>query len=368
MSIGIHTHAMSLKLLILPGDGIGPEVIAATAYILKTATGLFSLDISAETGVVGDQAEAEHGTRLPASVIDSARGADGIVLGPTRKPRSDDGGPSAMAALRRALDLHTRLWPIRSYAGFAPVRAGLDIVLVSDLLETACPGGRAMSGHVGMMPTEDAAIGLSTVTRASVRRVADTARNQAAMRRGRLAIVHALDQDPLAETLFLEAAREAASADGSVNVSDMTVETAAAELVRMPEEFDVILTRAIHAPALAGSAEALTESRFIGGPVLVGDDRIMTEIDGGGDADDGARGTANPVPTILSVAKMLDWLGTRRDAVELGAAAAAIEAGVEVALSQAENRPPQLGGEAGGAHLARAIAKAMIEAVNAVEA
>ena len=364
---------MSLKLLILPGDGIGPEVIAATAYILKTATGLFSLDITAETGVVGEQAAAEHGTQLPQAIVDNARTADGIVLGPTRKPGFDgDDAPSAATTLCQALDLHTALKPIRSYAGFAPVRAGLDIVLVSDLPDTTIPGGRAASGHlagqIDMMPIGDAAIGLSTVTRDAVRRVADTACMQAAMRRGRLVIAHDADHAPLTEGLFLDAARQAGAGNPAVTVGDMTLETAAAELVRMPEDFDVILTRAVHAPVLAGAAEALAESRFIGGPVIVGDDRVMAEIDPGGDGGDSTRGSANPVPVILAVAKMLDWLGARRDAIELGAAAAAIEAGVEVALSQSENRPPQLGGEAGGAPLARAIAKAMIEAVKSVDA
>ena len=156
-----------MRLLVLPGDGIGPEIMAAALEVLAAADARFSLGLEYVEREVGLAALAAHGTTLPADILPLARGMQGVLLGPMSNldyPPRDKGGVNFSAAFRVGLDLYANIRPARSRPGLPARGAAMDIVIMREATEGMYPDRNMPSGPAEFMPVEGVAISMRKVT------------------------------------------------------------------------------------------------------------------------------------------------------------------------------------------------------------
>lgn len=205
-----------VSLLLLDGDGIGPEIVAATRRVLDVAAETFAFPLCYEVGAIGFQALGDVGTTCPPAVIKAARDADGVILGPVSHnayPPSAQGGVNPSGTLRIELDLFANIRPARSRPGVPP-RCGvpLDLVVVRENTE-GFYADRSM--HVGpgeFMPTADLALAVRKVTRQASMRIAEAAFALAATRRRKVTAVHKANVLRVSDGLYLDCVRAVAAA------------------------------------------------------------------------------------------------------------------------------------------------------------
>jgi 3-isopropylmalate dehydrogenase len=201
-----------MRLVVLPGDGIGPEITAATLAVLRRADELFSLGLSFEQHEVGFARLARDGSNCPASVVAAARAADGVVLGPVSHndyPPRDQGGINVSGELRIALDLYANIRQSRSRAGLPHYgRTPMDIVIVRENTD-GFYSDRNMHWGVGeFMPTPDLALSVRMITAGGSRRIAQAAFELARRRRRRqVTAAHKANVIKVSEVLFLRELR-----------------------------------------------------------------------------------------------------------------------------------------------------------------
>jgi 3-isopropylmalate dehydrogenase len=319
---------LSATIALLPGDGVGPEVVAAARRVLD-AVGDFEYD---EHPVGGASIDA-HGTALTDEVLDACRRADAVLLGAVGGPKWDSTDPGAprpeqgLLGLRKGLELYANLRPVRpsdSLLSASPLREerirGTDLLVVRELTGGIYFGDSGRSG--------DRAHDTCEYTVAEIERIARVAFDAAARRRGR---VTSVDKANVLETsrLWRETVTAAAAERADVELDHLLVDNAAMQLVSDPARFDVILTENMFGDILSDEAAMLTGSLGMLPSASLGDGGPgLFEPVHGSAPDIAGRGTANPLATILSAALMLrHGLGMEGDAN-------AIEGAVEAALAR----------------------------------
>src|SRR5437879_6130194 len=191
-----------IQIVVMEGDGIGPEITAATMAVLGAADRVFKLGLSFTPVAIGLAALRAHGTTLPPAAVDAAKAADGVILGPVSHndyPPLAQGGLNPSGELRKRLDLFANIRPARSRGGFAP-RCGkpVDLVIVRENTE-GFYADRSMHMGIGeMMPTPDLAIAIRKITREGSTRIAEAAFRLAARRpRRHVTAVHKANVPPV---------------------------------------------------------------------------------------------------------------------------------------------------------------------------
>src|SRR5258708_2275459 len=205
----------TLRLLVLEGDGIGPEITAATLEVLRAADAKFSLGFSFEKVAVGWTAHKATGTTFPDAVEAAAKVADGVLLGPVSHndyPPRDQGGLNPSGELRKRLDLYANIRPARSREGFPP-RCGkaVDLVVVRENTEGFYADRNMFMGSGEFMPTKDVALAVRKVTREGSMRIAETAFKLAMQRRKKITCVHKANVLRVSDGLYLECTRAVAA-------------------------------------------------------------------------------------------------------------------------------------------------------------
>ncbi|HEX9071194.1 MAG TPA: isocitrate/isopropylmalate dehydrogenase family protein [Pseudolabrys sp.] len=347
-----------MHLLVLAGDGIGPEITAATQAVLRAASGRFDLQLHMEEAAVGHAGLRAYGSTIHTDIVEKARKADGIVLGPTstfefKDPARGEINPSMM--LRKSLDLFANIRPARTYAGF-PLRCGeFDLVVVRENTEGFYADRNMELGSGEMLVTKDVAISLRRVTRACSERIARTAFELAMTRRKRVTIVHKANVLKVTDGLFIEACRKVAQEYPAVAVDDVIVDAMMAHVVRNPQRFDVIVTTNMYGDILSDLTAELSGSLGLAASLNAGAEHGMAQAAHGSAPDIAGKNTANPLSLILSGAMLLAWYGRRNKANSFEVAAAAIEKAVEAAIA-AKQSTADIGGRLGTRETGEAIA------------
>jgi len=332
---------MTRTICLIPGDGIGHEVIPAAAEVLR-ATGLALAFTQAEAGWDAFQ---RHGTALPPATIDAVRQADATLFGAVSSPLSPvEGYRSPIVALRRELNLYANLRPVLSQ----PVpssRPGIDMLIVRENSEGLYAGRERA--------TESEAITERLITRAASLRIANLAFRLARTRRRRVTIVHKANVLRATCGLFRQAAFAVAADYPDAEAEEMLVDATAMRLITEPERFDVIVTTNLFGDILSDEAAALVGGLGLAPSGNIGDDHAIFEPVHGSAPDIAGTGRANPVAAILAAAMLLEHLGAN-DAV------ARVQAAVAHVLAQGP-RTPDLGGAATTTDVTRAIITHMEE-------
>jgi 3-isopropylmalate dehydrogenase len=329
---------VSKKILVLPGDHIGPEIMVEAVRVLERVNAQFALDLELEHALVGGAALDASGTPLPAATLAAARQADAILLGAVGGPEWDKverhlRPERGLLGLRSELELFGNLRPALLYpqlAGASSLKpelvAGLDILIVRELT-----GGIYFGEPRGIRTLENGERqGFNTYvySESEIRRIGHLAFTLARSRDRRVCSV---DKANVLEVtvLWREVMEEVAKDYPDVALSHMYVDNAAMQLVRAPKQFDVLVTGNMFGDILSDAAAMLTGSiGMLPSASLDRNGRGMYEPCHGSAPDIAGRGIANPLATILSVAMML------RYTLDEPGAAAAIEGAVGAVLDQ----------------------------------
>ena len=304
-----------MKLLVLPGDGIGPEIVAQALKVLD-ALRRAGTAIEIETAAIGGAGYDAAGDPLPQATLELARAADAVLLGAVGGPQYDSlprpqRPEQGLLRIRKELGLFANLRPAILYEELAPastlrpeIVAGLDIMIVRELT------GDVYFGQPRGIETRDGVrVGTNTMTydEHEIRRVAKVAFDIARKRGRKLCSVdkaNVLETTELWRTVINETARDYAD----VEVSHMYVDNAAMQLVRAPKQFDVIVTGNIFGDILSDEASMLTGSiGMLPSASLDADNKGLYEPIHGSAPDIAGRDIANPLATILSLAMMMRY-------------------------------------------------------------
>jgi isocitrate/isopropylmalate dehydrogenase len=342
---------IGVQLLLLPGDGIGPEIATATRRVLEAADRRFGLGLAFETRAIGLESLARAGTTLPPSVVERARAADGVILGPVATadyPPAEQGGINPSAAFRKQLDLYANTRPSRTLPGVPAAVAAMDLVIVRENTEGFYADRTMHAGTGEFMPTPDLALAVRKISRHGSERIARAAGRLAARRRRCVTIVHKANVLKLSDGLFLGCAEHVlASEFPGIAVDDFHVDAMAALLVREPQRFDVVVTTNMFGDILSNLAAELAGGLGLAGSLNVGDEHAVAQAAHGSAPDIAGQDRANPSSLIQSAAMLLKHLGERRDEQPLVGAAAAIERAVAAQLAEPAGRTVDLGGVLG---------------------
>jgi len=336
-----------MKIVTLPGDGIGPEVLAAALEILHVV----APDLTYEEALIGGAAIDATGTALPDETLAAARDADAVLLAAVGGPRWDTTDPArprpeqGLLGLRGGLGLYANLRPVRPLPALydaSPLRR--EIIERTDLLVVRELTGGIYFGDKGR--SDGRAYDVCAYTEAEIERIARTAFEAARSR------VTSVDKANVLETsrLWREVVMRVHSAEfPNVELEHVLVDNAAMKLVAAPRHFDVILTENMFGDILSDEAAMLTGSiGLLPSASLGGDGPGVFEPVHGSAPDIAGQGIANPLAMFLSAALMLRHGVSREDD------AARIESAVDRAL-EAGLRTGDLGGKATTAEATRAV-------------
>jgi isocitrate/isopropylmalate dehydrogenase len=351
-----------MQLLVLPGDGIGPEITQATIAVLEAADRRFKMNLSFETREIGFAALEKYGTTCPDAVLARAREVDGIILGPISHldyPARDQGGVNVSAAFRVKLDLYANVRPARTRPGLGRTARPMDLVIMRECTEGFYPDRNMHAGSGEFMPTPDIALSLRKITAQACERIARRAFELSRTRRRLVTAVHKANNFILSDGLFLKITREVAAQFPDVKLEEEIVDAMAAKLVRMPEHFDVVLATNFYADILSDLAAELSGSLGLAGSVNAGESLCAAQAQHGSAPDIAGQDKANPTSLILSAAMLLDWISEKRSLKRAGEAAHAISAAIDRVLSDPAKRTADLGGKLGTRAFGAAVAAAI---------
>ncbi|MGI8854618.1 MAG: isocitrate/isopropylmalate dehydrogenase family protein [Thermomicrobiales bacterium] len=333
-------RAHAYRIVIIPGDGIGREVIPAVGDVLRTLVPSARF-VEAEAGF---GAYERYGTPLPDATLAACRDADAILFGAVTTPPDIPGYRSPILRLRKELGLAANLRPVRSLP-IPASRPGVDLLIVRENTEGMYSGIEEVSDD------GERAITLRVITGAASRRVAHTALRLARTRRSRCTVVHKANVLRQTDGLFRRAVREVAAEYPDVTLDELLVDTAALRLVQQPEAFDVLVTTNLFGDILSDLAAAHIGGLGVAASANVGDGKGLFEPVHGSAPDIAGRGIANPTATFLASVLMLRHLGEDDAATRLERATeATLAAGI---------RTPDLGGAATMLDVCRAVSAAL---------
>ncbi len=363
------------SILILAGDGIGPEVMGEVRRVIDWFAKNKGLSFDVSEDLVGGAAYDAHGTPLHDDTMAKAQAADAVLLGAVGGPKYDDLDFSVkpergLLRLRKEMDLYSNLRPAQCFDALADfsslkkdVVAGLDIVIVRELTS-----GIYFGEPRGIIEEGNERVGINTqrYTESEIARVARSA-FELARRRGNkvcsMEKANVMESGILWRTVVTEI-HEAEYPD--VELSHMYADAGAMQLCRWPKQFDVIVTDNLFGDLLSDAAAMLTgslgmlPSASLGAPMKSGRPKALYEPVHGSAPDIAGQGKANPIACVLSFAMAL------RYSFDAGDEAALLEAAVETALANGARTADLLGPEGGSpittAQMGDAILKALDEA------
>ena len=349
-----------LHIVVLPGDGVGHEVIDAALRVLRAACNAQHIDITTEARLIGGAAIEAEGAPISDETFAACRAATAILFGATGAPRWDhltgDARPgSALIRLRRELDLCINLRPVRVHPGLedrsslrAELIAGCDIVVVRELAGGIYYGERGRSGT----DAEERAFDTMTYSRREIERVAHAAFALASSRRGRIVSVDKANV-LTSGRFWREVVGAVAAQYPDVALENALVDSFALRLVQRPRDLDVILSANLFGDILSDEAAALSGSIGLlpsaSLPAADGRGPAIYEPVHGSAPDIAGHGSANPVGAILSVALMLEHSLHQHDA------AATVRAAVDNVIAHGV-LTADLGGTATTGEVADAVA------------
>jgi len=354
-----------MKFLVLPGDGIGPEIVASAVDVLKAADARFGLNVSLDYEDVGFVSLDKHGTTLREEVLQKATSYDGVILGTQSHadyPAPDKGGRNISAAFRVGLDLYANVRPARTRE-YLPsnMKAGksMDLVIMREATEGFYPDRNMARGWGEMMPSPDMALSTRKITRHCSERIARRAFELAMTRRKKVTAIHKANSFHMTDGLFLEAVRHVAKDFPEVQLDDLLVDASTAHLVREPERFDVLVATNFYGDILSDLASELSGSLGLAGSVMASDTLCCAQAQHGSAPTIAGQDIANPTSMILSVAMMVRWVGDQRGHAGLQRAGDALTAAVDSVLANPATRTRDIGGTMGCKAFGHAVAQAV---------
>ncbi|MCY3766647.1 MAG: isocitrate/isopropylmalate dehydrogenase family protein [Gemmatimonadetes bacterium] len=359
------------NIAVLPGDGVGPEVVAeALKVLLALEEPHPDLRFTFSEHPVGAGCYAETGDDLPEATLDACKNADAVLFGSAGDPdiRFPDGTEIApQLTLRFELDLYAGIRPIRKYHSVPPLLDGnppLDYVILRENTE-----GLYASRGAGVRLGDSLAVDNMVITRAGTERIVRYAFEIAKQRKGAPADgrsrVTSVDKANILKSMafFRQIYDEVAESYPDVERDYAYVDAFTVYQLRNPAWYDVVVAENMFGDIISDLAAATIGGMGMAPSADVGDRYGVFQPSHGTAPDIAGNGIANPMAQILSAGMMLSWLGARHDDPEAIAASDTIDRAVDRALENPKNHPADLGGDAGTTGVGDAVAEAVANAV-----
>jgi 3-isopropylmalate dehydrogenase len=330
---------------LLEGDGIGPEVSAATVRVLQALGERFDLSFDIRKTPAGDRCKAEKGEALPDSSVTMVKDSDACLKAPVGDTAAD-----VIVRLRQLLNLYANIRPSRTLPHVPSLKPGIDFVIVRENTECLYKGME--------FEFDGGVIALRTITKKASTRIAEYAFQLAEQRRKTKEVlaVHKSNVLRKSDGLFSSCCREVAARHPGVSFSEMLVDSAAMNLVRIPERFDVIVTTNMYGDILSDEAAQTVGGLGLAPSANIGESFAIFEPVHGAAPDIAGKGLANPVAMILTACMMLEWLSKTRDDKRCAGAAEAVRMAVNRTL-ESDVKTADLGGKASTTEVGDAVAK-----------
>jgi tartrate dehydrogenase/decarboxylase/D-malate dehydrogenase len=338
------SSARAFRIAAIPGDGIGKEVIPAGARVLDAAARRYGFALAWQTFPWGADYHREHGSMMPADGLATLAGFDAIYLGAVGDPRLPDHVTlhGLLLPIRHGFDQYACVRPARCFEGVPSPLArqpAIDLVVVRENTEGEYAD---VGGHLYRATAEEIVVQAGVFTRRGTERVIRYAFELARRRKRRLTSITKSNAQRYSMTFWDRVFADLASEYADVATESLLVDAACMDLVRRPDQFDVIVASNLFGDIVTDLSAAVTGGLGLAPTANLNPARSspsMFEPVHGSAPDIAGRGVANPVATVLAGAMMLDFLGEPP-------AARALTAAVETTLKNPATRTPDLGGRA----------------------
>jgi 3-isopropylmalate dehydrogenase len=346
---------MSIDILALDGDGIGPEIMQSTLDIVDFLNKELKLDIQIRKEVIGFKSIDQNSTTMTSEVVLASKEADGIILGPVdhnNYPSVVDGGINPSGKLRIELDLYANIRPARNYINLNSLSKDMDLIIVRENTEGFYSDRNMFDGPGEFSPVPGVGLAIRKITKHASLRIAETAFKIAKTKcasknkKPKIHAIHKANVMRLTDGIFLEACRTVASKNKEVEYEEMLVDACAAHIIRNPSQFDVIVTTNMFGDILSDLATEFSGSLGLAGSLNAGEHNAMAQAQHGAATDIAGKNIANPISLILSTGMLLNWIGEKRNLKKLNTASSFIEKAVIKTLSENNNLTRDLGGNA----------------------
>ncbi|MBS2023008.1 MAG: NAD-dependent isocitrate dehydrogenase [Deltaproteobacteria bacterium] len=321
---------MAINVTLIPGDGIGPEVVESAVLAIEAA----GARLEWQRAAAGAGAVTTHGTPIPAETLESIRRNKLALKGPLATPIGE-GFRSVNVALRKEFDLYANVRPARSFAGVDTRYSNIDLVVIRE-------NTQGMYSGVEHFVDEErsAAESISIITRKGSERVVEYAFNFAKTRgRRKVTLVHKANILKATSGLFLEAGRSVAAKHPEIQFGEIIVDNCAMQLVKNPQQFDVLVTTNLFGDILSDLTSGLIGGLGLTAGANIGKDAAIFEAVHGTAPDIAGKGIANPTAVMLAGVQLLEHIGERTAADRLVTA-------IREAIASKEALTGDLGGSA----------------------
>jgi isocitrate dehydrogenase (NAD+) len=328
---------LAYNITLIPGDGIGPEVIKAARIVLEAS----GVKINWEIVEAGEEVIQKFGTPLPNYVIDSIKKNKVALKGPITTPIGT-GFRSVNVALRQTLELYANIRPVKSYKGVPSRYSDIDLVIVRENTEDLYAG---IEHKIG----EDAAESIKIITRKASERIARFAFKLAKReKRKKVTVVHKANIMKYTDGLFLECVRKVSQEYPEIVFEEMIVDAMSMKLVQVPNNYDVLVMPNLYGDILSDLAAGLVGGLGMVPGANIGDKEAVFEPVHGSAPKHKGKFVANPTATILAGVMMLKYLGESK-------AADRVEKAVVKVLEEGKYLTRDLGGNTGTIEYAKAV-------------
>ncbi len=331
---------------LMPGDGIGPELTKTTLNVLEAVQRKHSISLDMLQVEGGDDTLRRIGSPLPEKTVDAIRNAHACLKGPVGETAAD-----VIVRLRVLFDLYANLRPVKVYPNVPSLKPGIDMLIVRENTEDVYRG-------LELELDKDTMVCLRVITRRGSERIIRFAFESARRRqkKKRVTAVHKSNVMRKTDGLFSQIFRDVAKDYPDMTADEMYVDNAAMQLIRRPDEFDVLVTTNMFGDILSDEAAMTVGGLGMAGGANIGDDYALFEPVHGSAPKYAGQLVANPTSMILASSMMLDWLGLKHKDQSCRIAAVDIEKALTDTLA-ARIMTRDLGGTARTDEFGAAISK-----------
>ena len=290
------------KISLITGDGIGPEISESAISILDAINDNLGLKFDITKLSAGDKALKDTGKALPDETISVIKQSDACLKAPVGESAAD-----VIVVLRRMLDLYANIRPSKSYPHMPALRDDIDMVIVRENTEDLYTGKEFRVG--------DSAVALRIISEAASKRIAKYAFETAKQRNSKKKVtcVHKSNVMKITDGLFAKACTDVSKDYPEITFEEMYVDACAMNLIRQPQEFDVVVTTNLFGDILSDESSQVVGGLGMAPAANIGDSFALFEPVHGAAFDIAGQNIANPSSFLLSIKMMFDWLGAKHN-------------------------------------------------------
>ena len=290
------------KISLITGDGIGPEISDSAVSVINKINENYDLEFEITKLLAGDKALEITGNPLPSETINIIKDSDACLKAPVGESAAD-----VIVVLRRMLDLYANIRPAKSYPYMPALRDDIDMVIVRENTEDLYKGEE--------FRIDGAAVALRTISEKASTRIAKYAFEMATQRNNmkKVTCVHKSNVMRITDGLFSKCCEDVSKDYPDITFEQMYVDAAAMNLIRQPEQFDVIVTTNLFGDILSDESSQVVGGLGMAPAANLGDNFALFEPVHGAAFDIAGQNIANPSSFLLSIKMMFDWLGVKNN-------------------------------------------------------